>query len=757
MEKLRHKIKSGPPSDHAERQRQIGQAKNQRRTVGVSLLLLILVTTCVYVNSVSNAFVFDDVPLIVGDPKVREIRDLPHLLWASKRDQPVYRAVRTLSYAIDHAFSGFNPVGYHISNILYHTVTSLLVFNVVLSLTGALPAAIASGLLFAVHPIQTDAVTYLSGRRDLLAGLFVLLGFHAFIRYRQTNRRWYLGLALTAYVLGFFSKEMAITLPLLWLAYDVIWGPMLDGESSPASPRWWTRRLWSALARANLFYLSIFAVAGALAFYVIILMPKAPRTLDYYGGSPSMTLLTVARISAHYVKLILFPVTLSADYSYNAFPVTDSWADPSAWLAILTLALIGYGLVRLVSYSKAAAFGGLWFFLTLLPVSHLIPHHELMAEHYLYLPLFGFALLLGALLVQWARRQRQAKAIYALFGVVILLFSVRTIMRNRDWKDELTLWTKTVQAAPASARAQTNLGLALMERKMYPQAEQALKRALQIDPSSGHLHNALGLLYASIGRADLAEQAFQEAVRREPDSKITTAAALQNLGMLYLRRGRTAEAKQAFLAALKKNRHLANSWMMLAKLHLEQGRTEEAEQALTRAVREQPNLASARLMLAQLYLMRNSPERAEVEAHAALRAEPTGARFQEGLAAEQRGDTPVDAAAAHGILAQTYAARGMLAEAEAAAKEALRLQQSRAESSFGGSRHAATQPRHAQVALGRDDPATAPYHYVLGVIYRRRGKTTEAASEMQAALRLNPRFGAAREALKALGTTGPAR
>lgn len=722
-----------------------------------------------YLNTLGSNFVYDDLPLIVEHSKVQELSTPWRFFIGEHSGRPIYRAIRTLSYAIDYALGGMNPTVFHASNILYHALTVLVVFRLARILTGTFRAAFLAALLFAAHPIQTDAVAYLSGRRDILSTLFFLLGLLAFIRYRESGRLWRLGAAIGCYALAVMSKEMAITLPLLWLSYD-LWRTFepAPGESVGAL----FRRLGSTATRVFrecwLFYISCFGAAGAISLYLVFIA-RISRQKVFYGGSLPMALLTSARIITHYIKLLLFPATLSADYSFNAFPPTTSWTDASAWLAACVLLLLLVGLCRLVAFSKIAAFGGLWFFVTLLPVAQIIPHHELMAEHYLYLPSIGVMLLAGTLVDRWAQTPQVGRAVAIGFSTVLLLLSARTVVRNQDWKDELTLWQKTIQTAPASARAHTNLGLSYLDMGKHAPAEQEFTAALTIAPNDVHLLNSLGILYTHTGREAEAEQTFTKAVKvgMERNKKGLAAVALNNLGALQLGRHNDQEAEALFRQALEAAPGMIKPLIALGRLYLEAGRLNEAEQAFKQALAIRSDLRGPHLLLAHVYLYRGELDKAEREAEESLRRSrpklPSGASYgligvvpeekqatdtasahailaQVHLGANRPDRAEVEARAAlennpslpaaHGILAQVYVARGLLEQAETEAKEAIRLQAS--------------------------NPGSAPYHFVLGIIYQRRGKTREAAQELQAALQLNPRFGAAREALQAMGATAPA-
>ena len=362
----------------------------------VAVLLLSLLAMAIYANSLRNGFVFDDLGLVVQNPTIRDIRQLPGILGLA--GHAAYRPLRTASYAIDYYFFGLNPAGYHAVNILIHIVNGSLVFLTFRALVNRPWPALLAAILFIVHPIQADSVTYVSGRRDLIFTLFYLLGFYAFVRYRGAGQYRYLLLAAISYLLSLLSKEMAITLPLLCFCYDFILSlPVLNRPTTLS--RW--QALWegfrTVIRRHKWLYPPLAAVVVFLAGYFIFFVnPSLQRKM--WGGGLWPTLLTSARIFAHYLKLLVFPITLNADYSYNAFPISYSLAEPRVIFALIVLVAAWWGIYRLLAEHRWAAFGGLWFFITLLPVSQIIPHHELLAEHYLYLPSAGVFLAAGLLL-----------------------------------------------------------------------------------------------------------------------------------------------------------------------------------------------------------------------------------------------------------------------------------------------------------------------------------------------------------------------
>ncbi len=568
----------------------------QLRTV----FLLAGVTIAVYSNSLHNEFLFDDLQTIVEVQSPGGSGELRQLLTLFS-GKPAYRPIRSASYAFDYALSGLDPWGYHVTNIACHALSAIVVFLIAQSLFGRYRPALFVALLFAVHPIQTDAVTYLSGRRDVLSGLFVLGGFYAFLRYRKTGRARNLALVLLLYPLAFFSKESGIILPLLCFSYDVITSARITARAVGLSL---LQELWAgvrtAFWRGRRLYLPLVVVAGGLAYYVLFLI-RGTWQRAYHGGSLWFTLLTETRVVLHYIKLLIFPLTLNADYSYNAFPITTSWTDPSALAAIMILAAIGYAFLRCLNTCPLAAFGGAWFFLALLPVSQIIPHHEMMAEHYLYVPSVGFFLSVAALVGPLLDHPRFATALYPACLVVLLLLSLRTVWRNADWKDELTLWSKTVQVAPQAARARNNLAAAHLRRGQLSLAHEQLEAALKIQPDFAMAHANLGKIYLDRDDLNRAEQELTAALQLKTNEVIPRLW----LGAVYARKGQMVEAERQFRAALSRPPYDAYAYNNLGALFAESGRLAEAEAEFKEALRRMPNLTEPKQNLARLYRLQD--------------------------------------------------------------------------------------------------------------------------------------------------------
>ena len=264
-----------------------------------------------YYNALGNGFVFDDYLLIVNNPTISGIASEPELVLSPRALG--YRSLRTLSYVLDYRLGGMQPWIFHLNNILYHWIAACLVFLVASQLAeniGNHPTpniALFAALLWALHPVQTEAVTYISGRRDILATLFFFLGFYAFLKFRARDigrRSLWLLLTFLAYSLGLLSKETAVTLPLMMLCYDYVHEVRLKGVGfgwryAGELGRGMVRTIWGH----KYFYLPLLFCGAYFSWYVVFVV-RPSAGLGWYGGSVVTNFLTVARIWVYYLYLL---------------------------------------------------------------------------------------------------------------------------------------------------------------------------------------------------------------------------------------------------------------------------------------------------------------------------------------------------------------------------------------------------------------------------------------------------------------------
>ena len=501
------------PTKQLKTKDQLASLMSSHGQLIVGLSLVAVVFLC-FANTLRNEFVFDDIYLVSVNNQIRSL-NLPLLLSS-------YRPTRDISYAIDFALWGENPFGFHLTSILIHAANVLLVFALVRRLTKDLVSATLAALIFAVHPIQTDAVTYISGRRDVLFTFFYLLAFLSYLTYYRN--RWsakavvYFILFLLLWVLSLLSKEMAVSLPILIFVWH-----FCDAWDEGAGSVW--RGLWQTTKRTfnrEKWFWVLLALAGiAFTAYWVLIKSASRRvgvgTFEYWGGSFYLNMLTVIRVHAWYLKQLVYPTPI-AQY-LGAFEISESLFD---WRFLVSLVVVGgvlcYGFLQL-NRDKLMAFAIFSYFAFLLPVSQLIPHHELLADHYLYLSMMSFGLFVSLLIKRiGSSGVISPKALYFLTGVAVIILAVMTIIQNRTWKDEQTLWSSNYKAVPNSPRAALNLGNTYQYTE--PQkAEELFKRALALKPTPAierTVYDRLVVILINEGKSEEAEFYVAEVLKKSP-------------------------------------------------------------------------------------------------------------------------------------------------------------------------------------------------------------------------------------------------
>ncbi len=657
-----------------------------------------------YSNSFRTGLVFDSA-VILQDPRVHALttHNLSLILsegyWYNKPDSGLYRPLTTLSFLLNYVAlgNGLEPASYHCVNLALHLIDVMLVYALGLLVFERRGPAFALAALWGLHPLHTEAVTYVVGRADLLAAFGVLAGVLCYAGYsRSTGRRrfgWVAGLA-AAQAIGIFSKESAAVLPGILLVWD--WMTAQAGS--------WRRR---ALPYA--------AVMVPLAAYLWLRSGLRIHLLPTYVDNPMVGAaflagrLTALKVLGKLVWLFLWPAALSADYSYRAIPVLDwqtiGWEDVLALLTVAILLALTVLAVSRKRLAKTLYFFPLFFWIAYLPTSNLpILIGSIMAERFLYLPSIGLAGSTVAAAVLWRRSTRlhlPERAWWGVLATLCIALGVRTCIRNQDWADERSLWASAVAVSPGSARAHNNLGTALpLEPGRLPEIVAEFETAVYIRPDFAEAHNNLGnALLHMPGRQTEAIAEYQAAVHISPDY----AEAHYNLGNALLNMpGRLSDAIGELQAALRIRPDYAEAHYSLGIALLQMpDRLPEAIAQFEAALRGRPDFAEAHYNLGNALL--NMPGRlpdAVSHYETALRLEP-------------------DVAEGHYNLARALAQMpGRLPDAIAELETALRLK-----------------------------PDFAEAHYNLAILLRQMpGREAEAARELATALRIRPELARQRQA-----------
>jgi hypothetical protein len=413
-------------------------------------------------NSFGGGFVFDNRSVILLDSRVHEATAenvgliLHHSYWATKYEAGLYRPLTTLSYLFNYAIlgNGGRPAGYHVINLCLHILNAFLVYALAFHFMRKLWVAAFAAALWAVHPVLTEAVTNIVGRADLLATAGVLGGFLMYLKGADTEgwRKWmWLGGLLVATTLGVFSKESAVVIIGAIVLYEMVW--------------WKERKQWRGLL---LGCAAVMPPLLLLAYARSAALGTAPPAISNFLDNPIIGTsllrgrLTALAVMGRYLWLLVWPVKLSADYSYNQVPLaTGSVQDWLAWGTLLAAVL---GVAAAFRRNREAFFFAGFGFLAFLSVSNLFFNTgTIMAERLLYMPAIGFAVCV-TLAAFWASRGMGRKNIAPTgLCVIVIILGVRTWKRNDDWLNDQTLWTATVRASPNSYKAHASLAEAIYE------------------------------------------------------------------------------------------------------------------------------------------------------------------------------------------------------------------------------------------------------------------------------------------------------
>ena len=541
----------------------------------------------VFANSLDNGLVYDDHFLIERNRLLHEA-DVWGILtthyWAGYEGEAningQYRPLTVLSFMLD-GLGGIWPFRFHLTNTILHVVNSLLAYLLCLNL-GLKRGAILAALLFAVHPIHAEVVAGITfGRADLLTGLFSLTALLLYILWHNRSAEKYYGLALVGFFLALLSKETAITVLGLIIAVDLT----LSRGNGIRNLLWQRSARWAGFIGVFVLYLTMRKVAAGLGFSAENILalnnPLIDQSLDH-------RLLTAAGLFWKYCILILFPIKLSVDYSYNAIPVITSIRTPEAIAGIL-LGIAGLLLWAGAFYKRwpCVFFALSLFFVPYSAVSQtLVLINAIFQERFLYIPVLGLFALSG-LGFEHLEKHRKTVAI-ALAALILIAYSTRTIVRNADWRDDLTLYQSAVTAYPKSAKMQHALGDALSERGRMSEAETAYRNALSVRESA-LTYNNLGNLYAATGRFKHATAAYQKAVEIEPDY----IEAYMNKGLAAMQAGQITDAHSAFERAAILDPTNAEIFYNLGVVREKLGRPDQATTAYARAIALRPNWAEA--------------------------------------------------------------------------------------------------------------------------------------------------------------------
>jgi len=532
----------------------------------------------IYSNTLQAPFVFDDRLHI---PENRQIKltnlDFQGLYDSAFKSPLSNRPVANISFALNYYFGGYDVTGYHMVNITIHVINGILVYFLALAIFSHIRLSLAqtlnhsttgqifsmslfSALLFIAHPVQIQSVTYIVQRMNSMSVMFYLLSLFFYIRARLSRakrRRWVLFLSCSvSWIIALGSKEIAVTLPFIILLYEWYFFQNLNAA-------WIKRNAMYLLVPISILCLLAFIYKGGNPFHEIL------AEYSQYEFTMSERVLTQFRVVIFYLSLLTYPHPSRFNLEHY-FTTSHSLLDPITTLLslLIILGLVAFA-IFLVRKNRLISFGILWFFINLVIESSVIAL-DMIFEHRLYLPMFGFALIVSYLTFHFLSNKRSLAVVIS--AVITLSLGTATNIRNRVWQNNITLWSDVVTKNPQNQRAHSNLGVALKDADRTDEAIRHYSKALRINPWDVEVHNNMGNALDGQGKTDEAIDHYLRALQIDP----MYARAHRNLGVVLGNQGRINEAISHFSKALRINPELAEAHNSLGVILANQGKTTEA-------------------------------------------------------------------------------------------------------------------------------------------------------------------------------------
>ncbi|HEY8149851.1 MAG TPA: tetratricopeptide repeat protein, partial [Vicinamibacteria bacterium] len=482
-----------------------------------------------------------------------------------------------LSHLLDVELFGLDPGRHHLTSAVLHVVNTLLLFGLLLRMTGALFRSAFVSALFELHPLHVESVTWIAERKDVLSGLFFFLTLWAYLAYVRRPRGSRYALVLVLFALGLMAKPMLVTLPFVLLLLDI----------------WPLGRTAEPSARRRLIVEKLPLVGLAIASSVVtVLVQQRAGAIRGLGVLPfDRRLATAVLAYVTYAAKAVWPSRLAAIYPYPAPP--PSWQVLGA---IAVLAAASALALRARPRHPYLPVGWFWYLGTLVPVLGLVQvGSQPWADRYTYIPAIGLFLVVAwgtvDLLARWPRRNLLLAAAAA---VVLAGCAITARKQVGYWRNSVALWEHALEVTAGNHRAESNLAHALARQRRLDEAVAHYVAALRIKPDFAEAHNNLGLVLADQGKVGEAMRHYSEAVRVLPDY----LEAHNNFGVALMGEGRNTEAIRHFSEAVRIDPTVAVSHNNLGVAYAHEGRLDAAAREFVEALRLEPGYAEAQTNLA---------------------------------------------------------------------------------------------------------------------------------------------------------------
>jgi len=633
---------------------------------------MVIVSTLVYHNALNNPFQYDDQISIEENSYLRKagvIRDIfTHPGYYVKITKPGaghYRPLLFITFLLNYRLGGLNVVGYHLINLVFHIGSAFMLFLIVQAVASIVEdkpprynqpvaagdvaagdvaaqdvaaqdvaagfslrstpvfIALASALIFAVHPFNSEVVNYITARSSVMSGFFYLLAFYCWVQFRNVAAGFslrdqggiprnlkvattpYYLTSLLAFLLGMLTKEVVITLPVVLWLYDLYFY-----RSSPGTHG------TQAKACGYIYLLNWRTYIAYLPFFLLVAIPYIVLRMSFTGAMfPTFKrdlltqFYTEIPVLVKYIRLFFLPVGLNVDHYVSIYSGPSLPVMISSFFLILFIAVAIY-LYRAEKIEwRIVSFFVIWFLIVLLPTT-VIPLNAIMQENRGYLAAAGMAGVLGIALGQVAvaagdvaagfslRSVNVAGVKYAILGLLLLSFSLTTLHRNSLWGDRISLWSDAVSKSPLSANAHVNLGVGYAAKGMYRKGERELLTALRLDdPPPFDIHLNLGSIYHTTGRLDTALKEYQKASGIQPGD----FRPHYGLGVLYQQKEDLEAAIKEYKKVIELNPNDFRTYHNLGVLHQNNSDYDTAIRYYKKALSINPDYAKSAFNLGKIY------------------------------------------------------------------------------------------------------------------------------------------------------------
>ncbi len=483
------------------------------------VIILVLIGLLAYLPSLFGGFLWDDEDFVTKNAYVKELRIsrffTENAIAGAGKTSNYYRPLQFSLYSLLYRLAGPSPVLFHSASLLLHTAAAILAFLWLLRITGKRRFAFLASLLFLLHPVQTESVSYISGISDPLYAAFFFASLLLFAD-RRTGW-WRLPLSLILFACALMSKELAVILPVVLVLQTVL----IDKNNVREEYKYW------------LMYGSVSIAYLVMRFTVLQFMDiRTAWGTHPYAQHLATRIATFFHSFFTYVSLIVFPHTLHMERDYTVAVHASLW---NTWTLMFFLANGAVLFLLFLKNARKAAFFYLAFLVSLTPYAGIFLLNGIFYEHYLYLPILffsGFLLSLAGSLVK-------KNAFTVAFSCLLVLLAVRSYARQWDWVDAERFYRQTLRYAPESVRITNGLGMVLAEKGRCPEALEYYEHALSLNPRTPPaLHNS-AICYAAMGNLKKAEEYLNKNISQAPDFHYSYFTLLE----LYVKSGQKSKAK----------------------------------------------------------------------------------------------------------------------------------------------------------------------------------------------------------------------